>query len=82
MNSRFGRNRPLPKRPPKVPRRVEIEHALQSIRQQEKLRFTHEWLVGGKHVQTFFIFCGAWVVVAGGIVALFLALQLAEDGPF
>jgi hypothetical protein len=79
MSNRFGRNKALPKRPPKVPLRVEIENALRSIREQEKLRFTHEWLVGGKHLRTFFIFCGVWVVVAGGIIALFLVLPLAEQ---
>ena len=49
MQMSFGRNKSLPKRPPKVPRRVEIEHALRSIREQEKQRFTHEWLVGGNN---------------------------------
>jgi hypothetical protein len=70
---RFGRNRPLPRRPPEIPRHVEIEDALRTVREQEMRRLTEAALVGGGSIQFFLIFCASWVAVVGGMVALFLA---------
>jgi hypothetical protein len=71
ITSRFGRNKPLPRRPPVVPRQEEMQAALKDIRRAETFRFGEAVQIGADF-RVFLIYCVAWAGVAGGIVALFL----------
>ena len=70
MSNRFGRNKPLPDRPPEVPRQVQMDDTLRAIREKEMLRLTDAWLVGPS-LALFLIFCATWAAVVCGIVLLF-----------
>jgi hypothetical protein len=72
--SRFGRNKPLPRRPPAIPLQEEMQAALKDIRRAETFRFGEAEQTGADF-KVFLIYCVVWVGVALGIVALFLSLK-------
>lgn len=72
--SRFGRNKPLPRRPPEIPPQEQMQAALKDIRESETLRFGEAVQVSAD-IKVFMVYCVAWVAVACGIIALFLFLK-------
>ena len=81
IGNRFGRNKPLPRRPPEIPRQEEMQAALKDIRRSETVRFGED-LQYVADWKVFTAYCGIWLGVCVGIVALFLTLNAVGLFPY